>query len=222
MRVLIVEDERDLATAIATGLKRQGFAVDLAFDGEQGLSLASSGAYDGIILDRMLPRMDGLAVCRALRQAGANVGILMLTAKDTVDDRVEGLNGGADDYLVKPFEFKELLARTHALTRRHTSEKRNVLTAKDLRVDLETAEVTRAGQPLALSRKEYMLLVYLLRHPRQLITHERLCTHAWDLESDANADLVRAHIKNLRRKVDTGFDEKLIHTVHGMGYRLEP
>lgn len=222
MRLLIVEDERDLATAIATGLERQGFAVDLAFDGEQGLALARTCPYDGIILDRMLPRLDGLEVCRALRQDGKNVGILMLTAKDSVDDRVEGLNGGADDYLVKPFEFKELLARTRALTRRHAPEKRNVLVAKDLRVNLETAEVTRAGHPIALSRKEYMLLVYMLRHPRQLITHERLSAHAWDMESDASTDLVRAHIKNLRRKVDADFDEKLIHTVHGMGYRLEP
>lgn len=222
MRLLIVEDERDLAMALKQGLERHGFAVDLAFDGEEGLSLAIAFEYDGILLDRMLPKLDGVAVCQALRRRGSTVGILMLTARDAVDDRVEGLNAGADDYLVKPFEFKELVARVHALTRRHAPQKRNVLEARDLKVNLDTAEVSRGGVPIALSRKEYMLLVYMLRHAGQLLTHERLIEHAWDFEAEPNVDLVRAHVKNLRKKIDGEASEKLIRTVHGMGYRLEP
>lgn len=222
MRLLIVEDERDLAQALKQRLERHGFVVDMAFDGNEGLHLAQSTPYDGIILDRMLPGLNGLAVCQALRARGVATGILMLTAKDTIDDRVEGLNAGADDYLVKPFDFKELLARTRALTRRHAPQRSNSLSAADLTVDLETGNVARGGTPVLLSPKELTLLIYLMRHPGQVVTHERLLTHVWDQEAAPNPEVVRAHIKNLRRKVDEGHATKLIKTVHGLGYRLEP
>jgi DNA-binding response OmpR family regulator len=221
MRILLVEDEPELSLVLQQGLERQGFAVDRATDGEQGLAFAQSVDYDAIILDRMLPRLDGLSVCRQLRQKGSAVGILMLTAKDAVEDRVDGLNAGADDYLVKPFDFKELLARVRALTRRHAPQKTNVLAAKDLTVNLDTGEVARAGRPLHLSRKEYMLLVFMLRHAGQLLTYERLLEHLWDLEGTPNVEVVRAHMKNLRKKIDEEAGSKLIRTVHGMGYRLE-
>jgi two-component system copper resistance phosphate regulon response regulator CusR len=222
MRLLLVEDEPDLAAALRQGLERQGFAVDLAGNGELGLSLARNFAYDGLIVDRLLPKLDGVSLCQQLREAGSSVGILMLTAMDTVDDRVDGLNAGADDYLVKPFDFKELLARVRALTRRHTSQRSNLLTAKDLSVNLDTAEVTRDGLAIALSRKEYTLLVYMLQHQGHLLTQERLIEHAWDAEGAPGGDTVRSHIKNLRKKIDAGFEDKLIRTVHGMGYKLGP
>jgi DNA-binding response OmpR family regulator len=221
MRILVVEDERDLAQALKTGLEHQGFAVDLAFDGLEGLALAKAYSYDAIVLDRMLPKLNGLALCQALRTGGAEVGILMLTAMDAVDDRVEGLNAGADDYLVKPFEFKELLARLHALVRRHAPIKSNVLQAQDLSVNVETGTVMRGDRPIALSRKEFTLLTYMLRHAGQLLTHERLLAHAWDAESEPNTEVVRAHVKNLRKKIDEGCQNKLIKTIHGMGYKLE-
>lgn len=222
MRLLIIEDERDLAFALQKGLEREGFAVDLAFDGAHGFSLARTFPYDGVILDRMLPRQDGLSICQQLRREGLAMGILMLTAKDEVDDRVEGLNAGADDYLVKPFQFKELLARVRAVTRRHSPQKSNVIQARDLVVNVDTGEVTRGGRPIALSRKELVLLVYMLRHPGQLLTQERLIEHAWDVETMPSHEALRTHVKNLRRKVDGEAAVKLIRTVHGMGYRLEP
>lgn len=222
MRVLVVEDERELAWAIREGLEDQGFAVDLAADGEQGLALARAYAYDALVLDRTLPLLDGLALCRALRKQQATMGILMLTARDAVDDRVEGLDAGADDYMVKPFEFKELLARVRALTRRHAPQKDNVLVARDLVLDLASGVVTRGGLTLDLSRKEHMLLVYMLRHPGRLLTQQHLLEHIWDAEASPNAEVVRAHMKNLRKKIDAPFEEKLITTVHGQGYRLEP
>lgn len=218
---MIVEDERDLAQALKDRLERHGFVVDLAFDGNEGLALAERLAYDAVILDRMLPGLDGVAVCQALRARGRGMGILMLTAKDTVGDRVAGLDAGADDYLVKPFDFDELLARTRALTRRHIPQRSNRLTARDLVVDLTTGNVTRSGVPVSLSPKELTLLVYMLRHHDQLLTHERLLAHAWDLEAAPNPEVVRAHIKNLRRKIDEGQPYRLIKTVHGLGYRLE-
>ena len=221
MRLLIIEDERDLAEALKQGLAHHGFAVDLAHDGEQGLALAKTYPYDGIVLDRMLPRLDGLEVCRQLRAGGQAVPIMMLTAKDTVADRVDGLNAGADDYLIKPFAFQELLARVRALTRRHTPARQNLLQAHDLALNLNTGEVSRRGQALALTRKEYMLLAYLLQHPGQLLSPEQILEHAWDFDAEPTAETVRTHIKNLRKKVDQGFEPKLIKTVHGMGYKLE-
>ncbi|MDB5099466.1 MAG: two-component response regulator [Cyanobacteria bacterium RYN_339] len=221
MRVLVVEDERDLASAIQEGLERQGFAVDVAFDGEEGWRLTQVFPYEAIVLDRMLPVTDGIALCRRLRQSGSGIGVLMLTALDAVDDRVEGLNAGADDYLVKPFEFKELLARLRALTRRHAPIRLNRLQVRELVVDLDGGTVEWAGNPMSLSRKEYMLLVYFMRHPGQLVTPEQIIESAWDAESDASADVVRTHLKNLRKKIEAAGGPPLIRTVHGMGYRLE-
>ena len=221
MRILVVEDKRELARALKKGLEHHGFAVDLAGDADEAWRLAQAFHYEGIVLDRMLPGQDGLELCRQLRAAGSAVGILVLTARDAVDDRVEGLNAGADDYLVKPFDFKELLARVRALVRRHAPQRTNVLLARDVAVDLDAGVATRAGVPLPLSRKEYLLLVYFLRNPGRLLSREQIIESAWDAEAEFNSDVVRAHIKNLRRKLDDGGDRPLIRTVLGMGYKLE-
>ena len=201
MRVLVVEDERDLASAIHDGLGRQGFAVDLAYDVAEGTRLAEAYPYAALVLDRALPDGDGLALCRQLRRAGYAGGILVLTARDALDDRVAGLDAGADDYLVKPFAFKELIARLRAVARRHTPNRSSRLTARDLLVNLDEGTVKRGDELLALGRKEYMLLVHLMRHAGRLLTREQLVEAAWDAEADASPEAVRAHVKNLRKKV---------------------
>ncbi|MNS22292.1 Transcriptional regulatory protein QseB [compost metagenome] len=222
MRVLVVEDERDLASALKTNLERHGFVVDLAFDADEGGRLASVYPYEAMVLDRTMPGEDGVALCGRLRAQGFAGGILMLTARDALDDRVEGLNAGADDYLVKPFAFKELVARLHAVARRHTSSRTSVLSVRDVTIRLDEAIVERGGQPIALNRKEYLLLVYFMRHPGRLITREQIIDAAWDAESEASDETVRAQVKNLRKKLETVGSRPLIRTVHGMGYRLEP
>lgn len=221
MRILIVEDERDLAMALQSGLAHQGFAVDVAPDGTQGMAMALAHSYDLYLLDRMLPGPNGVEICRALRDRGRRAPIVMLTARDTVDDRVEGLDSGADDYLVKPFELKELLARVRAQLRRLAPETSNRLQVADLSLDLATGEVMRAGLPLALSRKEFMVLAHLMREPGRVFTKEQLLDQVWDDPLDPTSDVVRAQIKNLRKKVDEPFDPNLIKTVHGMGYKIE-
>ena len=221
MRILVVEDHPELAAALKVGLGQQGFAVDLAHDGETGWRLAQSYPYEAIILDRMLPALEGAELCARLRDAGSAVGILMLTAKDTVDERVEGLAAGADDYLVKPFAFKELVARVRALTRRHAPGKSNRLAARDLVLDLELGTVVQAGVPLALSRKEFMLLALFLRRAGQVVTHTQLVESAWDADAEPSFDTVRTHVKNLRRKIEPAGAPPLLRTVHGLGYRLE-
>lgn len=222
MRVLVVEDERDLASALKNGLELQGFIVDLAFDAEEGDRLAIAYPYAAMVFDRMLPHGDGVGLCQRARARGFSGGILMLTAKDALDDRVEGLNAGADDYLVKPFAFKELVARLHAVARRHSPVRTNVLSARDLTIRLDEGVVDRSGSPIGLSRKEYLLLVHLMRHPGQLVTRDQIIDSAWDAESEASHDAVRAHVKNLRKKVERDGEPPLIRTVHGLGYRLEP
>jgi DNA-binding response OmpR family regulator len=220
MRLLLVEDTHALAVALAEGLSRHGFVVDLCDDGETALQLASTNPYLGIILDRMLPRLDGLSVCQQLRAGGSTVPILMLTARDTLEARVEGLDAGADDYLVKPFAFLELLARTRALTRRHAARRSNLLQAGDLTVDLSTGRVSQGTHEIPLSAKELSLLTALLRHPGRLLTHAQLLEQAWNQETEPTPELVRAHIKNLRRKLAEHGVERLIETVHGLGYRV--
>lgn len=222
MRILVVEDEPDLASALKAGLAPHGFAVDLAPDSDTGAGLAAAFPYDAVILDRMLPGGDGAGLCASLRKAGYQGGILMLTARDALDDRVDGLNAGADDYLVKPFAFKELVARLHAVARRHAPIRSSVLSARDLVVRLDEGAVERGGEAIALSRKEYMLLVHFLRHPGRLVTREQITESAWDAETDASAETVRAHVKNLRRKLGDDGPQPLIRTIHGQGYRLEP
>lgn len=221
MRILVVEDERDLALALKAGLERQGFAVDVAHDGEDGLAMAKTFPYDLFVLDRMLPGRDGVAICRELRDRGNPAPILMITALDGVDQRVEGLDGGADDYIVKPFELKELFARVRARLRRTTPLRTNALMVADLVLDLETGDVRRGGSSLSLSRKEFMLLAHLMREPGRVFTKEQLLDHVWDADAEPDSDVVRAQVKNLRKKVDEPFEKKLIQTVYGLGYKIE-
>ncbi len=207
--------------AIAEGLERHGFVVDRCDDGESALALPGIERYACIILDVMLPRVDGLLVCRELRARGAETPILMLTARDTVEDKVAGLEVGADDYLVKPFAFAELVARTRALTRRRSGERSNVLRARDVTVDLTAGRVMRGEEEIALSAKERLLLVALMRHPGRLLTHAQLVEHAWHMDEVPSPQVIRAHIKNLRRKLTSDGDSTIIETVHGMGYRID-
>jgi two-component system OmpR family response regulator len=221
MRLLVVEDARELALAIVEGMERHGFVVDVCEDGEGALALENFDRYACIVLDCMLPRMDGLDVCRALRARGSDTPILMLTARDTVEDRVAGLEVGADDYLVKPFAFAELVARVRALTRRRTAWTSNVLRAGDVVVDLASGRVSRGTSEVALSMKERQILVALMRHPGRLVTHAELVDQAWHMEDVPSPQVIRAHIKNLRKKLtDEGAGVNLIETVHGMGYRV--
>lgn len=220
MRVLVVEDERRIADFIGKGLTEQGYAVDIACDGEDALDWADVAEFDVIILDVMLPRRDGIEVCRTLRQRGMRTPILMLTARDAVEDRVRGLDSGADDYLVKPFAFAELLARLRALTRREPAVLGSVLRVGDLVLDTTTRLASRQGQRIDLTNKEYALLEYLMRHPNQVLTRTMIAEHVWNYDFDSATNVIDVHIRYLRRKVDDPFPTKLIHTVRGAGYRI--
>lgn len=220
MQLLLVEDALELATALQQGLERHGFKVDVSSDGEAALARALSQPYDAIILDRMLPRLDGITICKALRQRKLGVPVLMLTARDTVEDRVEGLDAGADDYLIKPFAFSELLARVRALTRRKSQAHSSLLQVGDVSLDPQSGAVTRGVRSFQLSAKELLLLTALMRRPGQLLTHAQLVEEVWDIEGDPTPEVLRAHIKNLRRKLEVPGEQRLIETVHGIGYRL--
>lgn len=215
MRLLLVEDARDLADALLEGLRAAGYATDHAVDGEEASQMTISHAYQAIILDRGLPKRDGLAVCRNLRSRGDKVPVLILTARDALDDRIEGLDAGADDYLVKPFAVSELLARLRALLRRSAALTTNVLSAAETTLDLVTGRVTSHGQEVELSAKERLLLTALLRRPGAIVTVGSLLEQAWESQDAVGPEVVRAHVKNLRRKL--GADA--IQTVHGVGYR---
>jgi DNA-binding response OmpR family regulator len=201
-------------------LMDDGYAVDVAYDGIEGQELAEMTPYDVIILDIMLPRRDGLEVCRELRRQKINTQILMLTARDTVDDRVNGLDSGADDYLVKPFAIQELRARLRALLRRETGDKSSQLAIADLTLDPATHYVSRGSVPIDLTAKEYALLEYLMRNPNRLITREMAENHVWSYDYEGASNVVDVYIRRLRQKVDEPFDLKLIETVRGVGYRV--
>lgn len=220
MRVLVVEDEHKIADFIRKGLTEQGHAVDVAHDGEEALDWPAVADFDIIILDVMLPVRDGVEVCRTLRQRGVRTPILMLTAKDAVEDRVRGLDSGADDYLVKPFAFAELLARLRALARRQPAILGPLLQIGDLLLDTATRKVSRAGTDMDLTTKEYAILEYLMRHPNQVLTRTMIAEHVWNYDFDNASNVIDVHIRNLRRKIDTAYPEKLIHTVRGAGYRV--
>ncbi|HLA19755.1 MAG TPA: response regulator transcription factor [Dehalococcoidia bacterium] len=220
MRVLVVEDERRIADFISKGLSEQGYGVDIAYDGEEALHWADVAEFDVIVLDVMLPIRDGIEVCRTLRERGSRTPILILTARDAIEDRVRGLDSGADDYLVKPFAFAELTARIRALTRREPAAKGTVLRAADLVLDTTTREVSRGGARIDLTTKEYALLEYLTRHPNQVLTRSMIAEHVWSYEFDNATNVIDVHIRNLRRKIDDPFPTKLIHTVRGAGYRI--
>jgi len=220
MRVLIVEDDRKAAGLLAKGLREELFTVDVAYSGEAGDEMATVNGYDAIILDWLLPDRDGVAVCRDLRARGVTTPILMLTARDALEDRVRGLNTGADDYLTKPFGFAELLARLHALLRRSDITRPVVLEVADLTLDPLRHRVARGGVPISLTPKEYGILEVLMRHAGQVVTRSRLADGVWETELDALTNLVDVHVSHLRRKIDTEGRPPLIHTVRGRGYRL--
>ena len=221
MRILLVEDEPKIAAYVKRGLEEQGYAVDAAATGREALLWAETVAYDLIVLDILLPELDGLAVCRELRQRDCRAPILMLTARDTVDDRVTGLDAGADDYLVKPFAFKELLARLRALNRRAADVPRTtLLQLADLSLDTLTRRVKRGERTIDLTAKEYAVLECLLREPGRTLSRTQIAEHVWNYDVFNQSNIVDVYIRNLRRKLDDGFDLKLIHTVRGAGYRL--
>jgi len=221
MRILIVEDDHKIANAIKKGLEQESFACDVAFDGREGLGQASTIEYDLIILDRMLPETDGLNICKALRDQGKHLPILILTAKDKVEDRVEGLDSGADDYLIKPFAFEELLARVRTLLRRPKNRIDEVLKIADLTLNLKTFEAKRGNKIIELSNKEFALLEYLMRNPNRILTKDNIITHVWDYDADILPNTVEVFIGYLRNKIDRPFaDKPLIHTIRGFGYKI--
>jgi heavy metal response regulator len=220
MRILEVEDEPRIADFIRRGLTEQGYAVDLATDGDEALDWLAVAPYDLIILDVMLPVRDGFAVCRAIRLQGNQVPILMLTARDAVEDRVRGLDSGADDYLVKPFAFAELLARIRALARREPVATGTQLRVGDLTLDTITRGAARGADPIHLTNKEYALLEYLMRHPNQVLTRTMIAEHVWNYNFDNLSNVIDVHIRYLRRKLDDPYAVKLIQTVRGAGYRI--
>jgi len=221
MRILIIEDEIDLANVLAQGLRREGYAVDIAFDGEQGCQSATINDYDLLILDLNLPGMDGLEVCRRLRASHPHLLILMLTARSRLADKVTGLDFGADDYLVKPFDFGELTARVRALLRRDLRVRNPLLQCGDLKLDPASKTVWHGKHRLELTRKEFGVLEYLMRHPGEVISQEELLEHVWDTEADPFTNTVRVHVHSLRRKLgDDQTPPKIIETIVGQGYRL--
>lgn len=223
MRILIVEDDRKIANAIKKGLDQEKYAVDVSYDGKDGLGNALTIDYDLIILDRMLPEIDGIRICKALREKNYRTPILMLTAKDKISDRVDGLNAGADDYLVKPFAFEELLARVRALMRRPKSLPKDVLSSSDLELNRVTFEVKRNGNNINLSTKEFALLEYLLRNKGRILTKDNIIEHVWDYDADILPNTVEVYIGYLRNKIDKAFKDgpALIETVRGFGYRIK-
>jgi DNA-binding response OmpR family regulator len=220
MRILVVEDNHRLSAALRQSLVDAGYAVDAAHDGQEGQELAEAAPYDAIVLDVMLPVRDGIEVCRALRRRRVNTPIIMLTARDTVADRVRGLDSGADDYLVKPFALSELLARLRALLRRDAPQKSGLLRAADLTLDPATHLVERGGRNIELTARLYALLEYFMRHPNQLLTREMIESHIWSYDFDATSNVVDVYVRRLRIRIDDPFDLKLLETVRGAGYRL--
>lgn len=221
MRLLVIEDERKIARVITESLKREKYAVDAAYDGEEGFNLADSQPYDLLIVDRMLPGLEGTEIVKKLRENEKNMPILFLTALSTTEDKTLGLDVGADDYLTKPFAIDELLARVRALLRRPPIQQPDILKIDDLKIDKQQQTVTRAGKNIDLTNKEYALLEYLMQHPNQILSKETLIDHVWDFNADILPNNVEAYIKNLRQKIDKPFKKQLIKTVRGFGYRIE-
>jgi len=221
MRILVIEDEVKIAQFIKRGLKEEGYAVDIAGDGEEGHFMLSSNEYDAIILDLMLPKIDGITLCRTLRKEGNQTPIIMLTAKDTVKDKVKGLDSGADDYLPKPFAFEELLARVRVLLRKKDNRVQTQLKVDDLVMDLLTHKVMRGEREIELTVKEYALLEYLMRNAGNIVTRTMISEHVWDINFDTFTNVIDVYINYLRNKIDSGSENKMIHTVRGKGYILK-
>jgi two-component system, OmpR family, response regulator len=220
VHLLLIEDDQEAAQYLLKGLRESGYAVDHSADGEQGLALAAEGRYDLIVTDRMLPHLDGLAVVKRLREQGVHTPVLVLSALGTVDDRVQGLKAGGDDYLTKPFAFSELLARIEALLRRSSAQEAAPTRFKvaDLEMDLLSRQVTRGGRQIELTAREFKLLEFLLSHAGQVVTRTMLLERVWDLHFDPQTNLIDVHMSRLRQAVDRGFAKPLIHTIRGTGY----
>jgi heavy metal response regulator len=221
MRILVVEDEKKVASFIQRGLEGEGFSVEVAYDGESGVEIGSQGNFDLILMDVMLPKMDGLQAISALREKGVESPVLCLTAKDTVDDIVAGLDSGSDDYLTKPFAFAELLARVRALVRRGTQERGAEITYADLRLDPVAHKVWRGDSEIDLTAKEYALLEFFMRNPETTLTRTMIAEHVWDYTFDSFTNIIDVYVNYLRKKVDRDYAKKLIHTVRGIGYVLK-
>ena len=220
MRLLVVEDERQIASFLERGLKEEGYAVDVVYNGNDALDWTVAVEYDAIVLDVLLPGRDGFSVCRELRARGSTTPVLMLTARDAVDDRVNGLDSGADDYLVKPFAFKELLARLRAVTRRQSDSRSNELHLADLTLNTLTHTAQRGERRIELTTKEYNLLEFLMRHPNRVLSRTQIAEHVWNLDFVSESNVVDVYIRYLRRKIDDEAELKLIKTVRGSGYLI--
>lgn len=222
MRILVVEDEHKIANSIKKGLEQESYAVDVAYDGQEGYDLAVSEDYDLVILDVLLPNMDGVEICSKLREKQIHTPIIMLTAKGQINDKVTGLDAGADDYLTKPFAFEELVARIRALIRRPKNSTGTTLNVEDLTLKTTTYEVRRGDELIKLSSKEYALLEYLMRHPNQVLTKEQIINHIWDYDADVLPNTIEVYIGYLRNKIDRPYSGKpaLIQTVRGFGYKI--
>ncbi len=220
MRILIAEDEKSLNRIIAKQLKASGYSVDCAFNGEEAYDLISMTDYDAAVFDVMMPRIDGFSLLKKIRKEGNNLPVLFLTARDSIEDRVEGLDIGADDYLVKPFAFEELLARIRVIIRKNSVSNSNIITVADLTVDISSRKVTRGGKDISLSAKEYELLQYLAVNNSIVLSREKIEDHIWNYDYEGGTNVVDVYIRYLRKKIDEGYDKKLIHTVRGMGYVL--
>lgn len=222
MRILVVEDEKKVASFIKKGLEEEGYAVDIAPNGEEGLAMSLAQVHDLIILDIRLPKLDGLQVLKALRQEKVMTAVLLLTVRATIEDKVLGLDAGADDYLTKPFAFQELLARVRALLRRRAAADPTVLQVADLRLDPARRTVSRGAERIDLSPREFALLDYLMRHPGRVLTRTMIAEHVWDYDFDTSTNVIDVYINYLRKKIDTGREPKLLHTMRGVGYVLNP
>jgi heavy metal response regulator len=221
MRIIVIEDDEKIAAFIKKGLEEEHYAVDVFHDGEEGAYWASVNEYDLIILDIMLPGKDGIEICDEIRRQKIISPILMLTAKSTVKDRVKGLDAGADDYLTKPFAFEELFARVRSLLRRNQSYKTKTLKIADLELDPASRTVSRAGERIALTGKEYALLEYLMRNKGRVLTETKIIEHVWDMNYDQESNIVNVYIHHLREKVDKGYNKRLIHTIRSLGYTIK-
>lgn len=221
MRILVCEDQRDLNKITVKHLTAEGYSVDSCYDGEEALAFIDMAEYDAVVLDIMMPKKDGISVLKEMRSAGNNTPVIFLTAKDSIEDRVSGLDSGANDYLIKPFSFDELLARIRAMTRKSSSNLSNIFTAADLTLDTSAHTVYRAGKEITLSAKEFSLLEYLLRNKSRVLTRDMIENNIWNFDYEGGTNAVDVYIRYLRKKIDDAFEPKLIHTVRGSGYVLK-
>ena len=222
MKILVVEDEKKIASFVRKGLEAQGFVVDVCHDGGDGFTAASTRPYDAIVLDIMLPGRDGLSILRGLRDRRMSVPVILLTARGELNERLEGLNLGADDYLTKPFYIEELIARLHVVTRRASGASQSILAVGDLTVNLLTREVSRGGRKIDLTAREFELLEHLARSPCRVLTRAQICERVWNYDFDPGTNLVEVYIQRLRKKIDADSEVKLIETIRGVGYRMKP